>query len=97
MQSSKKLTCPNCNGNQFLMKYEASYVYSYVIDSDSPGLKNKDEFLPFLFDKREQKYIDQYIECNICHTKYPCYFNQLGEGINTEALKKVIRSSDKTR
>jgi len=77
------------------MKYEAAYVYSYVIDSDSPGMKNKEEFLPFLFDKREQKAIDQYIECDICHAKYPCYFNQLNEGINTEVLKKVIHSSNR--
>jgi hypothetical protein len=90
MDSLAKLSCPNCNGSRFVMKYEAAYVYSYIIDSDAPGLRNTEEFLPFLFDKREQKKNEQYVECCNCHTKYPCYFNELDNGITAEDFRKTV-------
>lgn len=63
--------CPICNSNKLTMRYEASYVYSYVIDNDAPGLMNSDEFLSYLYDKRELKTSRTYIECNNCGTQYP--------------------------
>ncbi|HWT27175.1 MAG TPA: hypothetical protein VN131_04485 [Mobilitalea sp.] len=63
--------CPICKSHDLTLRYEASYVYSYVIDSDAPGLKNTDEFLSYLYDKREQKDNREYIECNVCGTQYP--------------------------
>ncbi len=66
--------CPICNQCNLTLRYEASYVYSYVIDSDAPGLKNSEEFLSYLYDKREQKDTRTYIECNKCGTQYPYVF-----------------------
>jgi hypothetical protein len=69
-----KYSCPICNHSELTLRYEASYVYSYVIDSDAPGLKNSEEFLSFLYDKREQRDTRTYIECNRCGTQYPYNF-----------------------
>jgi len=69
--NSKKRHCPICGSNELTMRYEASYVYSYVIDNDAPGLMNDDEFLSYLYDKRELKESRTYIECNNCGTQYP--------------------------
>ena len=69
-----KYKCPICNKSDMTLRYEASYVYSYVMDSDAPGLKNSEEFLSFLYDKREQKDTRTYIECNKCKTQYPYSF-----------------------
>jgi glutaredoxin len=66
--------CPVCAGTELTLRYEASYVYSYVIDSDAPGLKNSDEFLSYLYDKREQKDSRTYIECSHCGAQYPYTF-----------------------
>ncbi len=66
--------CPICLGKKLTLRYEAGYVYSYVIDSDAPGLKNHEEFLSFLYDKREQKDTRTYVECNQCGTQYPYTF-----------------------
>jgi hypothetical protein len=63
--------CPICKKSDLTLRYEASYIYSYVMDSDAPGLKNTEEFLSFLYDKREQKDTRTYIECNQCGTQYP--------------------------
>jgi len=63
--------CPICKSTNLTLRYEASYVYSYILDSDAPGLKNSDEFLSYLYDKREQKDTRTYIECNNCGTQYP--------------------------
>lgn len=92
MADSKPLVCPVCNGHDFLLKYEASYVYSYVIDADAPGLKNNAEFLPFLYDNREQTAAGQYLQCGGCHTKYPCYFNDWDGQISTKALQDAINA-----
>lgn len=63
--------CPICHSKDLTLRHEASYVYSYVIDSDAPGLKNNDEFHSYLYDKREQREDRSYIECNQCGTQYP--------------------------
>lgn len=70
-EKKKKHKCPVCDRNELTMRYEASYVYSYIIDNDAPGRMNTDEFLSYLYDKRELKESRTYIECNICGTQYP--------------------------
>ena len=64
--------CPVCNSSDLSLRHEASYVYSYKIDSDQPGTKNTDVFLSYEYDKRENTSSHEYIECNHCGTKYPC-------------------------
>ncbi|MDF2587988.1 MAG: hypothetical protein K0S41_1829 [Anaerocolumna sp.] len=66
--------CPICNNSELMLRHEASYIYSYVLDSDAPGRNNQEEFLPYLYDKREQKDQTDYIVCNKCGTKYPYAF-----------------------
>ena len=76
MRDTKLLVCPVCKTNSFLLKHKATCVYSYLIDSDAPKLKNTDEFLPFMFDNREQIETKQFLECNTCGSNFMCYFNQ---------------------
>jgi hypothetical protein len=71
---SKRYQCPVCDSKELIMRHEASYVYSYVIDNDAPGLMNSDEFLSYLYDKRELKEARTYIECSNCGTQYPSDF-----------------------
>lgn len=75
------MTCPVCSSRNLTLKYEAKYVYTYVIDNDATGLKNETEFLPFMFDTREQTEANQYLQCNDCGTSFPCYYSQLDEGL----------------
>lgn len=96
MDISSNIICKVCNNRSFTAKYEATYVYSYTIDSDAPGHRNKDEFLPFLFDKRDKMEGKQYIECTVCGTKYPCTFNEGTTGVDLTILRKAIRSDHTT-
>lgn len=82
--------CPTCKSTELTAKYEAKYIYSYKIDSDAPGLKNTEEFLPFIYDKREQQEARQYIECNVCGTQYPCFFTEGNKGIDLKMMQKII-------
>lgn len=66
--------CPICSSNDLTLKHEASYIYSYKIDSDKPGLKNSDIFLSYEYDKRENTESREYIICNQCGTQYPYNF-----------------------
>lgn len=97
MELSPHIQCPACGSNQLLARYEATYVYSYIIDDDVLGSKNKEEFLPFLFDNREQKDAKQYVECTHCHAHYPCSFSEGNKGIEMTILQKAIRSDHVTR
>ncbi|MDF2538607.1 MAG: hypothetical protein K0S76_1628 [Herbinix sp.] len=66
--------CPICNGDHLVLRHEASYVYSYMVDSDAPGKENTETFLSYLYDKREQKDSREYIECTKCGAQYPYSF-----------------------
>lgn len=66
------ITCPNCFGNEFILKREATYVYSYLIDEDQPGLSNTDIFYSFQYDRRERTAARSYIECNQCGQQIAC-------------------------
>lgn len=89
---SSKITCPICGNNEFVARFQASYIYSYRIDNDAPGSENEDEFLPFLFDNREQVDSKEYLECEKCKTKFPCDFNEGTKGVSMTILQKAIRS-----
>ncbi|NLK99405.1 MAG: hypothetical protein GX271_01955 [Clostridiales bacterium] len=67
---AKKYICPVCKGKDLYLKHEASYVYSYVLDSDAPGMKNKEIFSLFLYDRREQTESLEYVECDKCKTRF---------------------------
>jgi len=90
--SDSTIFCSNCNGNHLLLKYQATYEYSYVIDSNAPGLCNEKELLSYLYDSREQKEAHQFIECGTCGTKYPCYFGEWNGGITAQAIQAVLAS-----
>lgn len=66
-----KVKCPICNSNDLVLRREASYVYSYKLDSDKPGLKNSEVFLSYEYDKRENTNSREYVECNRCGTQFP--------------------------
>ena len=89
----KKTSCPVCGSSSLMMKYEASYVYSYAIDSDAPGTKNVNEFLPYLYDEREQKDMRQYIECSKCGTQFPCYFHEWNPNMDASAIAEVLNQN----
>lgn len=71
-----RYTCPICRSSNLTLRYEASYIYSYIIDDNAPGLSNSEEFLSFQYDKREQKDNRSFIECNQCKSQYPSTFLQ---------------------
>lgn len=85
---NRNYVCPICNSKDLVLRHEASYVYSYVIDSDVPGLQNTEEFLSYLYDKREQVASRNYVECKVCGTQYPYQL------LNEALLRGEDRSSD---
>jgi hypothetical protein len=90
MPQTDRIFCPACTNDRLALKYEATYEYTYIIDSDAPGRGNTKELLPYLYDNREQKEAKQYIECSTCGATYPCFFDKWTEGINPDALRKVL-------
>lgn len=94
MEDNNLLQCPNCGSHNFFIKYEATYIYSYNIDSDAPGLKNTEEFLPFMYDKREQKDAHQFLECKGCFMKFPVYLSQWNDKIGFNELQRALNNTN---
>lgn len=90
MSRDQQVICPVCQHHDMMLKYEVTYEYSYVIDANAPGRCNTSEFLPYLYDNREQKEARQYIKCRSCGTKYPCYLEEWQQGIRAETMQKAI-------
>jgi uncharacterized protein YbaR (Trm112 family) len=89
------LTCPKCNNNSFEIKREATYVYTYHINTiKSTSLSINSEALPYLFNNREQKNIKDYLLCKSCGAQYPCSINNNDKNeINLTILQKALRSN----
>ena len=93
MHHNNHVVCPICNAHHFILKYQATYEYSYRIDENAPGVNNTNELLPYMYDSREQKEAKQYIECKSCGTNYPCYFDKWVEGVTTKMIQEAIDSA----
>jgi DNA-directed RNA polymerase subunit RPC12/RpoP len=94
---SKSISCPSCKGKSFLAKYEATYVYTYKINTPTAESSiSESQNLPFLFDSRDQSSSRQYIECQNCGAKYPCSFNLGNNNIDFTILRKAIRGDHVT-
>ncbi|NLP33878.1 MAG: hypothetical protein GX359_01635 [Clostridiales bacterium] len=93
--NKRKYICPICDSNELILKHEASYVYSYIIDSDAPGLKNDELFLSYLYDRREQTESREYIECSHCGTHFPPTF--LNGVLNSEKESAPTKVEEYTR
>jgi len=95
LKINESLVCPKCNSKNFEIKHEATYLYTYKIDTLNVNVNVDDEELenlPFLFDNREQTCFKEFIECNQCGTKYPCSFNKENQTVDLTIMKKAIRS-----
>ena len=93
MKINETLVCPKCNNKNFDIKHEATYLYTYKIDTVNINIDNgKSENLPFLFDNREQTCFKEFIECNRCGAKYHCSFNKDNQTVDLTIMKKAIRA-----
>lgn len=91
----RMLVCPLCKHHHLVVKYEASHVYSYLVDSDAPGSRNKDEFLSFLYDRRDLTHSEQYVECQACGAKFPCDFNIWNKETSLRELQDIMNNYSK--
>ncbi|WP_246615562.1 hypothetical protein [Clostridium thailandense] len=96
MNIDELLICPKCNNNSFNIKREATYVYTYKLNTPDTKLRSDNKSaLPFLFDNREKTCSKEYLECTKCGAHYPCPFFTDTEKIDLTILQKAIRSDFK--
>lgn len=87
------LVCPNCKGTYFTIKREATYLYTYKLDTNlTEEWSKEDEALPFLFDYREQVENKEYLECDKCGSQYPCNLEKGNPKVHLTILQKAMRS-----
>lgn len=96
MNLSEPLSCPRCNGTHFKMKRQATYVYTYNINTPiTEEYTEEGSAIPFLFDNREQTDSKEFLECDNCGKIFPCSFLTDKERISLTILQKAIRSDFK--
>jgi hypothetical protein len=89
----KSIICPECQGKHFSIKREATYLYSYKLNTPETEQWSKEkEALPFLFDYREKTNDREYLECEDCHAKFPCSLDLAHTPIDFTILQKAVRS-----
>jgi transcription elongation factor Elf1 len=94
---TESLTCPICNGVHFEVKREATYLYTYKLNTpNTEHWSENEETLPFLFDNREQIGNKEYLECKKCGSQFPCSLDELKERIEFTILRKAVRSDTQT-
>lgn len=93
MKIDRALKCPKCQGTHFEVKREASYLYSYKLDTPiTEHWSKEEEALPFLFDYRELVGDKQYLQCLECHNQYPCDLDLTQPHVQFTILQKAVRS-----
>lgn len=97
MRIKESITCAKCNGTHFTVKREATYLYSYNLDTPESGQWSKDpEALPFLFDNRELVQSNEYLQCENCGARFPCSLDERNNTINFTIERKAIRADNVT-
>lgn len=92
MELMNNLVCPRCSSNNFLIKREVTYVYTYKITSaNADEIFCKTEKLPFLFDNREKSDSVECIICDKCGTSYPIQLDKDQKRIDFTILRKAVR------
>jgi DNA-directed RNA polymerase subunit RPC12/RpoP len=95
LKINESLVCPKCNNKNFEMKHEATYRYTYKIDTASENIDDEQsENLPFLFENREQTCFKEYIECDHCGVRFPCSFDKDSQTIDLTIMRKAIRADN---
>lgn len=97
MKIQEALICAKCSGTHFSVKREATYLYSYNLDTPVTGSWSKDsEALPFLFDNRELIKSHEYLKCEQCGATYPCSLDEGNGTIRFTIEQKAIRADNVT-
>ena len=95
MKVNEALICPKCNNKNFEIKHEASYLYTYKIDTENVSADEQESAnLPFLFDNREQTSFKEYIECSHCGVRYPCSIDTENQTIDLTIMRMAIRADN---
>jgi uncharacterized protein YbaR (Trm112 family) len=93
MNIKESLVCPKCRGTHFTIKREATYLYTYKLETPSTeNWSEQDDALPFLFDYREQLDNKERLECEECGAQFPCNLDKDHPKIHFTILQKAIRS-----
>jgi len=95
LKINETIICPKCNSKNFEIKHQATYLYTYKIDTTSWNTDDvESQNLPFLFDNREQTCFKEYIECNNCGVRYPCSIDTNNQTIDLTIMRKAIRADN---
>lgn len=93
INTNESLICPKCGSNCFELIREATYLYTYDIDTleKQPWLNKSDSF-PFLFNNREQIKEEENLKCKKCSSIYPCSLNKANNEMKLVIIQKALRS-----
>ncbi|MFZ5351896.1 MAG: hypothetical protein ACOZCL_04115 [Bacillota bacterium] len=93
MNLKDSLICPNCKSGSFDLKREATYLYTYKLETPlSEQNTRSEEALPYLFDNREKTCDREYLQCSTCGAKFPCTSDIANGRIHMTIVQKAVRT-----
>lgn len=93
ISTQNPLKCPKCGGCNFELIREATYLYTYDLDSiNNETWLSKEDSYPFLFNNREQIKEEETLKCKKCSSTFPCSLNRDNKEMKLIILQKAIRS-----
>ncbi|WP_066498056.1 hypothetical protein [Abyssisolibacter fermentans] len=92
MKKANNFICPNCNSPMISLKKEATYLYTYNIDSNDRFKKTN--LIPFIFDNRMRLEMHEYIQCENCGKKFQFKIDNEDNRIQLTIEKKALQSNN---
>ncbi|QAA34320.1 hypothetical protein C1I91_23240 [Clostridium manihotivorum] len=87
------LKCEKCDSEDFVIKREATYVYTYDISSsNSEKAIRRTEETPFMFDNREKVREKDFLHCKNCGAIYEFSVGDISDKVEFTIIQKAIRS-----
>ena len=93
MNIKDSLICTKCNSKEFVMKREATYLYTYAIDNINlvESVISTEE-TPYVFNNREIIEEKDFLVCKNCGEKYSYSLDKVNSKIKLTIVQKAIRS-----
>lgn len=93
MNTENPIVCTKCNTKDFVMKREATYLYTYDIDNTNilKSLMNTEE-TPYTFNNREMVGEDDFLICKNCGERYSYSLDKVNSKIKLTIVQRAIRS-----
>lgn len=93
MSTEESLICEICNSRDFIIKREATYLYTYDVNTSNivESVIHTEE-IPYLFYNREKVEENDFLVCKKCGERYSYSLDKVDSKIKLTILQRAVRA-----